>query len=286
MTKLLLIIFIIIRILSNPVANIFQKKLSNEYSAITINFYTYLILSLLCLFNIKELQTFQYNSEFYALTFICGLLCTLGMICMIKAVNLGELSVLGPINSYKSIISLLIAFFLLGEQPAIYELCGVLLIIFGSRYIFIEDNNSFSFSILKRKDIQLRFLAMTLTAVEAVLLKKIIIISSVEICFTFWCFMGLFWSAVLILINKKNIHINRIKNFLYIFIIAVCLGLMQYSTNYVFKRMDVGLSLSIFQLSSIITVLLGWKIFKERNIKTKLIGCLIMIAGSCLILLN
>lgn len=286
MAKLFLVIFIIIRILSNPVANIFQKKLSNEFSSVTINFYSYLILSILCLFRIKELQTVPLDSEFFTLTLACGLLCTLGMVCTIKAVNLGELSVLGPINSYKSIISLLIAFFVLGEQPYIHELIGVFLIILGSKYIFIENNTGFNISILKRKDIQLRFLAMTLTAIEAVLLKKIIIISSVEICFMFWCFTGLLWSIILVLINNKNTGINSIKNFLYIFIIALCLGLMQYSTNYVFKRTDVGLSLSIFQLSSIITVIFGWKIFKEKNIKTKLKGCLIMIAGSCLILLN
>ena len=70
-----------------------------------------------------------------------------------------------------------------------------------------------------------------------------------------------------------------------IFIIAVCLGLMQFSTNVVFKHLDVGLSLALFQLSSIVAIIFGYKVFKESQIVKKLIGAVIMIAGSCLILL-
>lgn len=286
MDKILLLLFIFIRIFSSPVASIFQKKLSSIYSSFTINFYTYFILSILCLYNCKQLISFDYTVQFIVLVFSCGFLCTIGMLCMIKAVNIGEISVLGPINSYKSIIGLIIAFFLLKEIPSITALIGVILIIFGSRYIFIDEKNGFNFSLLKRKDIQLRFLAMTLTAIEAVLLKKIIIISSVEICFMFWCFMGLFWSFLLLLLTGKPTKVNSFKSFVSIFVISLCLGLMQYSTNFVFERMDVGLSLSVFQLSSIVTVLFGWKIFKETNIRLKLFGCLIMIIGSCLILIK
>lgn len=286
MTKFILILFILIRIFSNPIANSFQKKLADSISSITINFYTYLFLSIGCLLNINKLIEYNYNKEFITLVFIAGFLCTIGMICMIKAVNIGELSVIGPINSYKSVISLIIAFFLLGEIPNFYGIIGIILIIIGSRYIFLEDGSKFSLNILNRKDIQLRFLAMTLTGVEAVILKKIILISSVEICYSFWCFMGLFWSVILLILSKKQYFIKNIKNLFLILIISICLGLMQYSTNYVFEKMHVGLALAIFQLSSIVTIIFGYKFFHESNLKTKLIGCIIMIIGSCFIIFN
>ncbi len=286
MTKFILILFILIRIFSNPIANSFQKKLADSISSITINFYTYLFLSIGCLLNINKLIEYNYNKEFITLVFIAGFLCTIGMICMIKAVNIGELSVIGPINSYKSVISLIIAFFLLGEIPTFYGIIGIILIIIGSRYIFLEDGSKFSLNILNRKDIQLRFLAMTLTGVEAVILKKIILISSVEICYSFWCFMGLFWSVILLILSKKQYFIKNIKNLFLILIISICLGLMQYSTNYVFEKMHVGLALAIFQLSSIVTIIFGYKFFHESNLKTKLIGCIIMIIGSCFIIFN
>ena len=125
---------------------------------------------------------------------------------------------------------------------------------------------------------------MTLTAIEAVLLKKIILISSVEICFIFWCFMGLFWSLILMFISDKKFIIPNIKDMTLMFITGLLLGLMQYSTNFVFERMNVGYALALFQLSAIVTVLLGAKFFMEKNIMYKLSGSIIMIVGSYLIL--
>ena len=60
---------------------------------------------------------------------------------------------------------------------------------------------------------------------------------------------------------------------------------MQFSTNIVFEKLNVGLSLALFQLSSIVAIIFGYKVFKESNVIKKLIGAVIMIAGSCLILL-
>lgn len=285
MDKFFLIIVILLRIFSNPIANVFQKKLSTNNSSFTINMYCYLILSILCLFKIESIVTYQYSIEFVILVITCGILCTLGMLCMIKAINIGELSVLGPINSYKSVIALVIAIFLLNEIPTFWEIMGIILIIWGSKYVLSNPNEKFSLEVLKRKDIKLRFTALTLTAIEAVLLKEIILISSVEICFIFWCFMGFIWSLILLLTFKKSIKVSQNKDFIAILIVAIGLGIMQYSTNYVFEKMDVGLALALFQLSAIVTVLFGYKIFHETNLKYKLIGSSIMIIGAILIII-
>ena len=60
---------------------------------------------------------------------------------------------------------------------------------------------------------------------------------------------------------------------------------MQFTTNYAFKHMAVGYALSLFQLSVIISVLLGHRIFKEQDIRKKLAGSAIMVIGSVLIIL-
>jgi len=69
------------------------------------------------------------------------------------------------------------------------------------------------------------------------------------------------------------------------FILAVFIGLMQFSTNYVFSVMNVGLSLALFQLSTIVNLFIGYKIFKEKDILKKFIGIVIMLVGSTFILL-
>lgn len=280
------ILFLIIRIISNPIANTFQKKISNDISCVVINFYSYLFLSILCIpFCFKYINLDFLTLNFLFLTLLAGFLCALGTVCVIKAINIGELSVIGPINSYKSVVGLLSAFVFLREIPTLWALFGIFLIIYGSRFVFESTTEGFSLKLLKRKDVQLRFLGLLLTGTEAAILKHIIIISSVEVCFIFWCFMGLLWSFIFSLISKKDFSVKSKSIFSHLLIIAFCLGLMQYSTNFVFERMNVGYALALFQLSSLITIILGYKFFNEKSLKRKLLGSLIMIIGSIFIIL-
>ncbi len=284
--SILLTIFLLIRILSNPIANVFQKKLAVENSALTINFYTYLFLSFCCLPFVNLFFNQNYSLYFWFIVFMCGFLCTLGIVCIIKAINIGELSVIGPINSYKSIIGLIASFFLLKEIPSLFGLLGIFLIILGSKFIFQSSQEGFSFKLLKRKDIQYRIIALVLTGIEAAFLKQIIIMSSVEVGFILWCFMGAFWSFIFLLFTRKKFTLSHKTNYIQIFFIALCLGLMQYSTNFVFEKINVAYALALFQLSSLVTVFLGYEIFKEKNLKEKIIGTCIMIIGSCFIILH
>ena len=171
-------LFLIVRIFSNPIANVFQKSLSNRLSSFVINFYSYLLLSVFCIpFIIKYVDFSSLTTGFYSLVILAGFLCAVGTVCAIKAVNIGELSILGPINAYKSLIGLLFAIFLLKEIPSFLSFLGIILIIWGSRFIFKTTNEGFSLRILKRKDIQYRFLSMLFTGIEAAILKKIILLT-------------------------------------------------------------------------------------------------------------
>lgn len=275
------------RIFSNPIANMLQKALSERHSAVLINLYSYGLLCLACVVNVcmADYNWNSYGFSFWNYVLLAGFLCTLGTVCLIKALQCGELSVLGPINSYKCLVGLLFGFVILGEIPNIKAILGVLLIICGSWFIFDTVKEGFSFKLFKRKDIILRFCALFLTGAEAAVLKKIILISSPAECFILWCFSGFAFSLILVLLLKKKLQPLFKKDLLSIFVIAVCLGLMQFSTNIVFEKLNVGLSLALFQLSSIIAIIFGYKVFKESHIVKKLIGAIIMIAGSCLILL-
>ena len=136
-----------------------------------------------------------------------------------------------------------------------------------------------------RKDIILRFCALFFTGCEAVVLKKIILLSSVGECFMLWCLSGLVFTLVLATVFRVKFAVLPRKDLSETFLIALNLGLMQYSTNIVFRYLNVGLSLALFQLSSVITVLAGYYIFREGSLLKKLAGTFVMIFGSCLILL-
>ena len=273
------------RITSNPLANAIQKKLAEKYSATLINLYSFGCLSLACMYPafINNWSSYSYN--YWGYVILAGLLCTLGSICLIKALQCGEMSVLGPINSYKCVVGLVFGYILLGEIPSLKGLFGTLLIIIGSWFIFDTVKEGVTFKLLLRKDIILRFCALFFTGCEAAVLKKIILMSSPKESFILWCFSGFLFSIILAFLFKTKIRRLNLKNTLGTIGIAICLGIMQYSTNLVFQKLNVGLSLALFQLSSLISVFFGYLMFKEKDIIKKILGTLIMIFGSCLILL-
>lgn len=277
---------LLVRIFSNPTANLVQKILSKKHSAILINLYSYAFLSLFCLTPAYLNDWSGYGISYWGYATFAGILCTLGSVCLIKALQCGEMSVLGPINSYKCVVGLILGGVILGEIPSVLALLGVVLIIFGSWYIFDTVDEGFKPALLLRKDIILRFCALFCSGCEAVVLKKIILMSSVMESFILWCFMGLVFSVVLLMCFKRKFELLKFKELFLTAVIALMLGLMQYSTNFVFERMNVGLSLALFQLSTIVSVIFGYKVFHENGFWKKLLGSVIMIVGSCLILLK
>lgn len=278
-------IAVILRIFANPVANMFEKKVSMEGSSLYTSFYSYLIMGLCCIPFAFQYQWNNLPFTFWKYSILAGLLCAVGRACMVKALQIGELSVLGPINSYKSIVGLIVGIFLLAEIPSAYGILGILLIILGSRFVFETTKEGFSLKLFKRKDIILRFTALLLTGIEAVFLKKVILLSSVSMSFMMWAWTGAIFTLLIILAVRKPyvpVKKNQIHQYL---TICISLAVMQLSTNFVFQHIKVGYALALFQLSTIVNLLFGIKFFHEKDLYKKLTGTIIMMIGSIVIIL-
>lgn len=288
--SLLLIIAVLLRIFSNPAANVFQKQLSSKGNhPLLVNFITYLLLSLGCLIIAINIQWPVLGTEFWTYAILDGIAGAAGNAFLVRSLQTGELSILGPINSYKAVVGIIIGIFLLGEVPGLWGIAGIILIIYGSYFVLDTTEEKFSFALLKKKEIQFRICAMILTAIEAVFIKKVILASSAGIAFFSWCWFGAFFSFILLLIYRVNmkqqigrIHALQLRQYI---LLIICIGTMQFTTNYTFDHMQVGYALSLFQLSVIISVILGHRFFNEKDILKKLIGSVIMIAGSVMIIL-
>lgn len=278
---------VILRILSNPIANVLQKQLTQKgKSPLSVNFVTYFLLSIFCLMFASKVNWLNLSSTFWLYSVSGGLFGALGNAFLIKALQNGELSVLGPINSYKSVVGMIVGVLVLHEMPTLWGIFGVFLIIYGSYFIFDTLEERFSFQLLERKDIQYRLLALVLTAIEAVFIKKIILESSVLIAFIVWCFFGAAFSFLLLLASGQDkLSSIKLKDIGKFFMLIFCIGAMQLSTNYVFNHMNVGYALALFQLSTLFSVGFGHKFFKEKNIRKKFLGAAIMMLGSIIIIL-
>lgn len=290
METLFTTVAVLLRILSNPLGNVFQKQLTAKgHGPLLVNFHTYLLLSVVCIIIAVQVHWRDLSQTFWLYSILGGITGAVGNGLLVKALQKGELSVLGPINAYKSIVGMIAGIFLLREIPNLWGLLGVLLIIYGSYFVLGATEEKFSWALFRRGVTQLRLWALFFSAVEAVFDKKVILASSVATAFLSWCWFGALFSFLLCLIyrnksteeNKEPVSPEYKK---YFFLIC-CVGTMQATTNYAFAHMPVGYALALFQLSTLVSVLLGHRIFNEREIRKKLIGAAIMVAGSVVIIL-
>lgn len=270
-----LVLACLIRIFSNSYLNVIQKVLTlNGEKSSVINFYSYLGLFIISLFTMRDYLIF--NQELLLPFFIMGALGALGNYYIIKALSIGELSTLAPINSYKPIVALFWGILILKEYPSCYELFAILLIILGTLILTSKTK-------LTSKTFLYRFLALIFSGTEAIFIKKIIIISNISSAFFYWAFAGLIFSCFFI--NKTKMKLSK-TNIKYQILLIILISIMQFSTNYVFSKMNTAYALAIFQLSGLLSIYMGINIFKEKNLFIKIVASIIMITGAILLILR
>ncbi|MBO0938083.1 EamA family transporter [Fibrella sp. HMF5335] len=280
-----------VRIIANPLANVFQKQLTHRSAVpLFVTCATYGFLTLACLTVLNHFALTDLSAVFWQNMLVCSVLGVLGNVFLVKATHLGDLSVLGPINAYKAVVSLLAGIVVLGELPSWLGLTGVGLIVAGSYIVLSKGGGStWSWAIVNQPEVRLRLMALLCSGIDGVFLKRAIQLSSPGTAFFFWCWLGFVMSLVWFVTTQwrtspaqATILARKWPTYLALF---VCIGLMQVSTNIAFSRMQVGYALALFQTSALLSVLFGYRFFNETGLIRKLTGAVIMVTGAVLIIL-
>jgi drug/metabolite transporter (DMT)-like permease len=285
-------LYVATRIVANPVSNVFQKRLAQDSaSPIFIIAITHAGLAVLVSPVLGGLTLTALPTAFWLNMSVSATLAVAGNVLLVFALRHSDLSILGSINAYKTVLSLVLGTFLIGEIPSAIGLIGVALILMGSYFVVDQSNsrphrNAFALFFSER-GVQLRFASLACSATEAVFLKRAVLQSTPVAVFCLWCLLGAVVSGVFVAIYQGRRIASEIsvlrqhwRTFAWL---AVTTGLMQLTTLLTFGVMQVGYSLALFQLSNLISVFLGYRYFSERNIGRRLFGSLIMIAGAIVI---
>jgi drug/metabolite transporter (DMT)-like permease len=107
------------------------------------------------------------------------------------------------------------------------------------------------------------------------------------ITFLFWAILGLPVAAVAIAlllrggIGDQSVRLrDEWRTYVWL---ALTTGAMQLATLLTFGALQVGYSLALFQLSTLISVFFGHRYFNERNVGRRLAGSAVMVVGAVLI---
>jgi drug/metabolite transporter (DMT)-like permease len=286
---------VLVRIVANPFSNVHQKVLTRQgASSLAVVCMTHGMLALISVpvfvFYLPPL-----TGDFWSNITISTFLTVGGNVLIVQAVKTSDLSVLGPINAYKSVVSLIPGMILLQEFPGMIGLSGIALIVVGSYFIvdknLTEPGQNVFLRFFKERGVQYRFAALVLSAIEAVFFKRALLASTPLTAFVFWSALGFGLSfAIIALLYRRSQRSNDVRslaaNRRTCLMLVATTGLMQLCTSITLAEFQVGSALALFQISTLLSVILGHKLFQERHFWERMFGSSVMIAGAILVILG
>lgn len=280
------------RLTFSAFANVFQKQLTHKgLHPFFIVFASYLVLAVICFPLLWTFNSLTLTSDFWLNIFFAALLDMAGTLFLVMSLSQTDLSVFGPLNAYKVVISMLLAMLFIGEMPSTQGFVGVAIIVAGS-YLLFPPRQSTSVNrvwhLFAQRGVQYRFLSIVLFSIGTLPLKNAVLAGGPMATTVYWCLIGLpLAGLVQLLFVHDNFadDINKLKAEISPFIYLGCLiFLMQLMTMLVFAQLLVAYSLALFQLSMVLQVFLGYRIFNEPHFLRRMSACMVMVMGSLLVM--
>ncbi|MEO1763383.1 MAG: EamA family transporter [Cyanobacteria bacterium J06629_18] len=272
------------------VKDVFNKKTISqidEYILVfSFNLLTAIISLPLLFFN--EIPTFG-NNYLYALIAI-GFFNTIAFLLFFKAIKASDLSIVAPITTLSPIFLLITSPLLVGEFPNFIGILGIFIIVIGAYVLKFQDKTSGYLapfkSLFKETGSRLMFGVVLVWSITANV-DKIGVQNSSPILWTITAHLSVAVFILPIVFWKSKINIQNIKsNFRNLILIGFINTLAILCQMSALQLALVSFVIAVKRTSALFNVLWGWLIFKEKGIKERITGSIIMILGVVVITLS
>lgn len=264
-----------------------MKKLKPVNSSIIVWVqYAFALPFLLALlyFNYPE----KINADAYWIAALNAILLIITTYMLIKALQTSKLSVSLPMLSLTPLFLIILSYFMLKEIPSKAGFIGIILIAAGAYIVNIKSGKGLFEPFNSLFKIKGSFYVIVVAFVWSITsnLFKMGIIASNAIFFTVLiCFFISLMMLPLFFINfnKKLAEIR--KNLKLLAFLGVSSAFMIALASYAMAIAIVPYVISLKRSSLIFSIFIGYFLFNERNIRSPLIGTIIMLIGGVLITL-
>jgi uncharacterized membrane protein len=223
---------------------------------------------------------------------VSGLANVFGIMTYNYSIKLGELSRVIPFTKLNPVFTALIAALLLGESMTPLKVSGILLVTVGSYVILGERNTGWKQpfkSFIRERAPKIGALSALIFSLAAVMDRYATQTVAPEI-YTFMIFLfmtsGL---TVYISTSKREVIpdiIPNLKNHRYKYAVTgIATAAATYLIFYAFSQAPASRVIPVLQIQVLISVIAGVMLFGEDNLKQKLVGSAILIAGVVLVAL-
>ena len=225
----------------------------------------------------------------YTLTFLIlsGLATGASWLCYFRAVQIGQVSKVSPIDKSSTVLTMLLAFIFLGEGISFWTVVGMALMIVGT-YLMIQKSSSDDETPANRRSwIIFACLAALFAALTSILGKVGIegVESNLGTAIRTIVVLVMAWTIVLI--QKKHRDVKKIekRNWHFIILSGIATGLSWMCFYYALQNGPASIVVPIDKLSIVVTVVFAFLILKERLSTRALLGLVLLTIGTLTLLL-
>ncbi len=278
---------------SSSTTNILTKKISKEVSPLRflILYFGFIIpFDILLLLFLGGAPIVSSSFHFFMILSIG--LDVVAFICSIKGIQLSDLSLIVPLSSFLPVFTLIFNAILFKEIPTPVKLFGIVLIVIGVYVLNLKDIRKGFLrpiqDVIFDRGAQLFLLANFIWSLTPIFQKQAVLATfpQTPAYISVVNSIGIFGILLLIiLLKKQKISIPTIKKYSPLFLLLGILGAAsQFAAFTAFSLTNVAYPNAVFKLSTLITVVFGGVLLKEKNILSRLVATIIMLAGVILLI--
>ena len=212
-------------------------------------------------------------------------------LCYFKALQLGDVNKVAPIDKSSTVLTMILAFIILGESISVTKVIGMIGIALGT-YMMIMKNNDNKIEEDNIIDINNKWLFYALLSAVFASLTSILgkigiegIESNVGTAIRTIVVLIMAW--VVVFVTKKQGDIKNIdkKSWIFICLSGITTGLSWLCYYRALQDGEASIVVPIDKLSILVTVIFSYIFLKEKLNKKSFIGLIIMVAGTLILLI-
>jgi uncharacterized membrane protein len=265
-----------------------KNCLSVEHTNATV-FWTSALLSIGCLFVFNSQIDFFLPYKTLFLIILKSVILAAAWHFFYHALKRLHISLVEPITNLSPAILMVLSFFILGERLGLMQYLGVGVIMGGAFLLSVEHINKpfHSFKLFKNKEVVYLMIFVVLASLCAILDKVIVSATNLPtiIFYTFF-FVAVCYLLTIIHNGHLNDITHPIKQHYYLVLLIALLAFISdwfYFTVVAMPLVPISLIIPMKRLSSLISTVLGGRMFKESNLFHKAVACCVMIFGVFLV---
>lgn len=229
----------------------------------------------------------EISKKTFLFLILSGLATGASWLCYFKALQLGEINKVTPIDKSSTILTMILAFIFLGEEVTVLKIICVIVIAVGT-FMMIQKQKGQPKVKVKRAESWLFFaiLAAVFAALTAILGKVGIENIESNLGTAIRTTVVLIMAWFIVFYQKKQHTIKTIdkKSWLFLFLSGLATGA---SWLCFYKALQTGPASAVVpidKLSIVITVIFSYIFFKEKLDKKSFIGLILIVIGTLLLL--